>query len=482
MPSYYYHSYLTFLIICCLLSNFISAQSKSSFAEIDRFVLTIPENQTRDVILLSKALSQPAKNDLEKVRAIYKWITYHISYDWETFQKKFITDQSAEKILQNRLAVCEGYANLFKALCEANNIPCEVVSGYAKGTDYQIGEPIDEPNHSWNAVKIAGKWHLTDLTWGANDRNNRMNDYYFLTPPEKLIYTHFPEQSKWQLLPSRLTMYEFERKPLVYPAFFDMPITQLSHKEAIISTSQSSIIFSFNTPAKNQITATLKSEEETIDLEENISRKNNQVIIAVDSLKANQIYELNVYGANGDSCQMLDLLITYYINTGNNSLKYLCNTQSDFKLDTLTKMPYWFMFKFIEYAQKEQYFKLEKLLKEGIALYPNNKWLYFRLGDLYEKLNLIEKAILAYQKAIELAPDYYEPHYNLGVLYYNQAIDVYDSWKNINPNENQSKEAMKKELVSLLTKAKPHVIKALTLQPDKTHLEKALKNINHFVH
>ncbi|GAB4480839.1 MAG: hypothetical protein OHK0057_34770 [Thermoflexibacter sp.] len=481
MPSYYHHSFWSLLIACCILSHLLSAQPQSPFAEIDKFALTIPESHTKNFNLLAKTLSKPAKNDLEKVRAIYKWITHHIRYDWDTFQQKSITDQSAEKILQSRLAVCEGYANLFKALCEALNIPCEVVSGYAKGTDYQVGEPIDEPNHSWNVVKIAGKWHLTDLTWGTNDRNNRMNDYYFLPAPEKLIYTHFPEQSKWQLLPSRLTMYEFERKPLVYPAFFDMPLSNLSHKEAIINTSQSVIYFTFSTPAKNQLAATLKSEEEVIDLEENISRKNNQVSIKIDSLKANQTYELNIYGASTDSCQMLDLLVTYYIDTGKNSLKYVCNTQSDFKLDTLTKMPYWFMFRFIEYAQKEQHWKLEKLLQEGISLYPNNKWLYFRLGDLYEKLNLIEKAIFAYQKAIELAPDYYEPHYNLGVLYYNQAIDVYDSWRNLNPNENQSKE-MKKELVNLLTKAKPHVVKALALQPDKPQLEKALKNINHFVH
>lgn len=109
-----YYSFWSFLIACYLFSHFLSAQPQSSFAEIDRFVLTIPENHTKDINLLAKALSKPAKNDLEKVRAIYKWITHHIRYDWETFQQKSITDQSAKKILQSRLAVCEAMPTFSK--------------------------------------------------------------------------------------------------------------------------------------------------------------------------------------------------------------------------------------------------------------------------------------------------------------------------------------------------------------------------------
>ncbi|MCU0390843.1 MAG: tetratricopeptide repeat protein [Thermoflexibacter sp.] len=479
MPPYH-RAILICLIVCVLFANQLAAQSNKPFAEIDKFALAIPESQTKDVRQLAKAFLQNSKSDLDKVRAVYTWITYHISYDWETFQKKSITDQSATKILQTRFAVCEGYANLFKAICDEMRLPCEVVSGYVKGIDYRIGMPIDEPNHSWNAVKIGGKWFLIDTTWGANDKNNRLNDYYFLPAPEKLIYTHFPEQARWQLLPVRLTMYEFERKLLVYPSFFDIHLSNFNHKESLIETSESSFYLTFNAPPKSQIAATLSLEDNVTDLEENISKKHNLVNIRIDSLATNLIYELNIYGASTDSAQMLDLLMTYYISTGKDNLKYVCNTQSDFKLDSLTQMPYWFMYRFIEYAHQEEHYKLEKLLQDGIILFPKNKWLFFRLGDLYEKLNITEKAILAYQKAIDLSPDYYEPHYNLGVLYYNQAIDVYDSWRKLNPEEDQSKK-MKKELVDLLAKAKPHVIKALTLTPEKSQLEKALRNINHFV-
>ena len=475
------HILFVFTLFSFVFSANLYGQKALAFAEIDSIALTIPAEYTKNVKQLSQKLTSNTQTDIEKVRAIYKWVTTYINYDWETFKEKNITDQSAIKVLKTRMAVCEGYANLFKALCEEAKIACEVVNGYTKGADYQIGMSIDEPNHSWNAVSIAGKWHLIDPTWGASDKNNRMNDYYFLPPPEKLIYTHFPERSIWQLLTRKISMQEFERKLLVYPPFFEVNLQNFNYIESLIETNFPTIYLTFSVPVQSQIeaTLTLKSKDEVIDLQKNITRKYNWASIKIDSLQTNSLYELNLYGAPTDSAQSLDLLLTYYISTGKGQAKYICTSKSDFKLDSITQMPYWFMNKYIENAQKGRYVSLEKLIKEGLALYPNNSWLYFRLGDVYEKLSVLDKAITAYQKAIDLAPNYYEPHYNLGVLYYNKAIDVYDSWKKMNPEEGDSKE-MKKELITLLSKAKPHVVKALELQPDALHLTKALKNINYF--
>lgn len=477
--SWQYYICILFLF-CFQTSANVHGQSLPQFADIDRMVLTVPDSQAKSVQLLSKYFAKHSKTEVEKVRAVYRWIASHIIYDWETFHQKAITDQSAEKTLKTRLAVCEGYANLFKSLCDALQIPCEVVNGYAKGSDYQIGSPIDEPNHSWNAVKLSGKWHLADPTWGANDKSNRINDYYFLTAPEKLIFTHFPERAMWQLLARPISMYEFERKQLVYPTFFEMNLQSFNYVESLVETSLPTLYFTFSVPAQSQIEATLNLGEEVTDLQHLISRKYNWASIKIDSLKPEKVYELNIYGAVADSSQHLDILLTYYISTGKDKVKYECTPKSTFKLDSITRMPYWFMAKYIENAQKGRYVALEKLLNEGLTLYPNNSWLYFRLGDVYERLMVIDKAITAYQKAIDFAPNYYEPHYNLGVLYYNKAIDVYDSWRKMNPEENRSKE-VKKELVTLLSKAKPHVVKALELQPDTSQLEKALKNINYFV-
>ena len=56
-----------------------------------------------------------------------------------------------------------------------------------------------DSSHAWNAVYVAGSWRFVDCTWGSGSFNSssmtfekRLNEHFFLTDPEELIYTHFP--------------------------------------------------------------------------------------------------------------------------------------------------------------------------------------------------------------------------------------------------------------------------------------------------
>lgn len=64
------------------------------------------------------------------------------------------------------LAVCEGYAEAFKILCDKEGIPCITILGTGDGGP-----------HKWNYVKMEdGKWYLVDATW--NDQSTYVfNDY-----------------------------------------------------------------------------------------------------------------------------------------------------------------------------------------------------------------------------------------------------------------------------------------------------------------
>lgn len=65
-------------------------------------------------------------------------------------------------------AVCQGYAESFKLVCDAYNIPCVYISGTANGG-----------GHGWNAVQMDdGKWYFIDATW--DDQESRMYYDYFL--------------------------------------------------------------------------------------------------------------------------------------------------------------------------------------------------------------------------------------------------------------------------------------------------------------
>lgn len=79
-------------------------------------------------------------------------------------------------------AVCECYAKLFKLLCNANGIPCILVTG---GSSLDtIGNVIAD--HMWNYVQMEdGMWYLIDTTW--DDTETEFPDYtYFLAGSDSM--------------------------------------------------------------------------------------------------------------------------------------------------------------------------------------------------------------------------------------------------------------------------------------------------------
>ncbi|VDD81628.1 unnamed protein product [Mesocestoides corti] len=109
---------------------------------------------------------------------------------------------------------------------------CVAISGYAKGVDYFPGDRFQglPANHSWNAVYLKGSWQLVDAHWatrylssGVNMQDNvvyEYDDFYFLMEPQQAIYSHFAEDCRWQLLPKKLTLAQFESLPLTKSQFF----------------------------------------------------------------------------------------------------------------------------------------------------------------------------------------------------------------------------------------------------------------------
>ncbi len=78
------------------------------------------------------------------------------------------------------------------------------------------------------------------------------------------------------------------------------------------------------------------------------------------------------------------------------------------------------------------------ILNLAIEKDPENPNLYFAFGANYDKMAqdttyteeerefAFQEAVKAYEIAIELAPDYFDAVYNLGVLYFNKGIKIYE--------------------------------------------------------
>lgn len=145
----------------------------------------------------AKPFNRFLNNELEKVRFIYSWIRSNIVYDYTGLENGNYT-VDVDSVLIKRVAVCSGFSNLFKYICDKAGIKCVQVVGFAKTSNEK---PFDfsRTNHEWNAVKINNKWFLIDVTW-AN----------FLQSPYYFINTRIPKIWRWSLFQKRWDKNQFQ--------------------------------------------------------------------------------------------------------------------------------------------------------------------------------------------------------------------------------------------------------------------------------
>jgi hypothetical protein len=245
-------AWLTGLLMFFLLG--VSAQPRtSSFFSIDWRMQNV-EAPTPDS--LARFIAANYTTDLEKVRAVYSWITSHISYNTGIYKPGSAAvgytfdpmdtasvwpsgdEMTARKVMLRKLAVCDGYSRLFKVVCEYLGIEASIVHGY--GRTNGMGSQKFRTNHTWNAVRIDSAWHLLDVTWAAGHLNFRddfvfqQNDFYFLTPPAQFIHDHYPEELRWTLLEQPPTLAEFRKMPFRSKNFIKYDITSFSPSSGLI--------------------------------------------------------------------------------------------------------------------------------------------------------------------------------------------------------------------------------------------------------
>jgi hypothetical protein len=186
-------------------------------AELDYQAQVVPWARARSIESLAQYLSDAAPDDAGKLRLIYAWIAQHIDYEdeypqnelWAT--QEYVQAQRAAAVLQNRQAVCQGYANLFCALAREMGIPCEVLTGIVKEPD----GTVPRVGHAWAAAPVAGAWQLFDPTWAVppSGATERVIGKYFMPPPAQFVLSHLPDDPMWQLLDKPVSEQQFREMP-----------------------------------------------------------------------------------------------------------------------------------------------------------------------------------------------------------------------------------------------------------------------------
>jgi tetratricopeptide (TPR) repeat protein len=114
-------------------------------------------------------------------------------------------------------------------------------------------------------------------------------------------------------------------------------------------------------------------------------------------------------------------------------------------------------------------------LKEKTDRIKNNADLFFVIATLYDNINASSEAEVFYKKCIETDPKYLEASYNLGVMYYNLAIEKNKILNELNRNDDAFLQILS-ERNMLFKKAEPFFKKSVDLNPKE--VQKILKNIS----
>ena len=166
-----------------------------------------PQNDVEcdDPVLIgySEQICNGASNDWEKVFRIYRYIAAEMAYDNEEANADSAGYQDgAVCVLRDGKGICEGFANVFTALCRAQGIPAvvEFGMGYADYDEMTTRIPTTDElaDHAWAAVYLGERWQFVDPTFDMSRYYNGDGDidvadfttYYYLLPLESFSNDH----------------------------------------------------------------------------------------------------------------------------------------------------------------------------------------------------------------------------------------------------------------------------------------------------
>lgn len=224
-----------------LLGVFLSTAAwATNWRSVDNRAMNVPTTYDDSLPHVVQYLIEPYANDEEKkARALLAWIVSHVDYDNYKAKTPLVPilrysrpqGNGSGDIFDTRVGLCGDIADLYQRMAGLAGLDSVVIEGVA-GFNLERSD-LEKKRHAWNAVKINGQWRLVDPTWAMRGdykvfsdiktevrheleltrreqnplktkktRPNRsVDDRWFLTSPKEMVKTHFPDNSRWQLLP-----------------------------------------------------------------------------------------------------------------------------------------------------------------------------------------------------------------------------------------------------------------------------------------
>ncbi|CCE63929.1 hypothetical protein TPHA_0G00930 [Tetrapisispora phaffii CBS 4417] len=210
---------------------------------------SIPPNVRLDM-WCKTTFSARYQTTLEKLRGIYIFCTEM----FELIDDHGATDFNREPVNIDTLLTgkyCTPYQLtwLFKKLANCLGIRTEVVLGFLKTPMSNNSE--FKYNHCWLRILVNKEWRFIDVILGNitnpihefvnKKKTTRADNFYFLTEPLNLIYTHIPARDYEQHIVPSVDQLSALYLPLVFPSFFKNDIKLYKFSTALSFLEDSEI-------------------------------------------------------------------------------------------------------------------------------------------------------------------------------------------------------------------------------------------------
>lgn len=128
---------------------------------------------------LSDEICGGLSSDHDKLRAISRWVSANIYYDYPAYDAGIPAETlSLRYLLDNHSSVCGGYSNMTSALCAAQGIKCWNVHGSVLLGDQSFALDNDGGvYHEWNFAEIDGRIVWLDAGWDSFCKLQRNGEY-----------------------------------------------------------------------------------------------------------------------------------------------------------------------------------------------------------------------------------------------------------------------------------------------------------------
>ena len=262
----YVLAFIITLFVTTSVHGQLSDFNETDFKKADSIAELYPRHPLQDLKVLSDKLTRPLSTDVEKFRAIFKWVCLNVESDYALFvenknmrrklrgekltawEKKFSVRVFNIMTAQHR-TICTGYAYLVKELAFHAELNCRIVDGYSRHARTNIGGS-GVVNHSWNAVELQGKWYLCDPTWSSGTIEGERQTFvkkfenaYFLSEPRLFARNHYPLDSQWIRTKVKPSLQAFLDAPLVYSTSFRYGVEPLAPTSFSIDVSRGGVVF-----------------------------------------------------------------------------------------------------------------------------------------------------------------------------------------------------------------------------------------------